>query len=369
MSKLYTALLLASLSGCGSADIEQPRPPPVDARFYQPTSAHVAGPQKSYVERVRENADAFGRALSDGDLKAHTALFDADVDASFPGMSSTTEINGTLPALTELFEGFTSREYAPSRIWQIEDAVVVDWTMTGVHTGSWMGVSATQKPVAIRGATLLWFDPKGLILDVHVYFDCGAVLAQLGAAPNPTVTTGPAPVLAASPALTVASGTPEEKASIAIVNTSWDATEVRNEAVYIAPFTDDVEVTRFDRSNVDHGKDERKKFFRWLTTGMSSIAQDPLNTWVAANFVIQEYTIGGVHSGKLIPTPPTGHALRLHYLDIYEMQSGKIARAWTYGNSLEMYAQAGVIPRASPGTPAAVTEFSATAAAAAHRAP
>ena len=133
---------------------------------------------------------------------------------------------------------------------------------------------------------------------------------------------------------------------------------------------DDVEVTRFDRVSADHGKDERKKFYRWVTTSLSSLAQTPVNAWGAGNFVIEEYTIGGVHSGKLIPTPPSGHTLRLNYVDIYELQGGKITRAWTYGNSLEMYAQAGAIPRASPGTPAAVTQVpSATPPAPAHKGP
>jgi predicted ester cyclase len=76
--------------------------------------------------------------------------------------------------------------------------------------------------------------------------------------------------------------------------------------------------------------------------------------------VIEEYTINGVHSGKLTSTPPSGHTLRLSYLDIYELQNGKIARAWTYGNSLELYAQAGLLASASPA--GASTAFAQAAA-------
>jgi ketosteroid isomerase-like protein len=357
MFKIYPALastfVAGCLSGCGSAALEAPAPPPVDARFYQPTAARLASPTKSPTERERENAEAFGRALGEGDTKALTALLDPDVDFSFPGMAGATERNGTLQAITDLFGAFTERKYAPTRVWQIGEAAVVEWTMIGTQSGPWMGVAATAKPVAIRGASLLWFNLNGLIGEVHVYFDCGAVLAELGAAPNPAIQTGPTPLLAPSATVTLAGGTPEEKANVAIVNSSWDALEAKKEAGYLAAFAEDVEFTRFDRTSADHGKDERRKFFRWVTTGLSSLAQTPMNAWGAGDFVIEEYTINGVHSGKLTSGPPSGHAIRLDYLDVYEMHNGKITRAWTYGNSLQVYAQAGVIPTASPG-PSAV---------------
>jgi ketosteroid isomerase-like protein len=349
MLKFHPTLLIVCLSGCGSAEVEQPAAPPVDVRFYQPTAARLVGPQKSPVERDRASAADFGRAMGDGDTKTLTSLLDPDVDFSFPGMSGATERNGTLQAISDLFGAFTARKYAASRVWQIGEAAVVEWTMTGLQTGPWIGVTPAQKPVAIRGVSLLWFNLNGLINEVHIYFDCGAVLAQLGSPPNNAIQTGPPAVLAPSPTLTIAGGTQEEKTNVAIVNASWDALEVKNEASYMAPFADTVEVTRFDRAGAEVGKEERRKFFRWVTTGISSLAQTPLNAWGAGNFVIEEYTLGGVHSGKLTPTPPSGRTLRLNYLDIDEVQNGKITHIWTYGNTLELYAQAGIVPNASPG--------------------
>jgi predicted ester cyclase len=350
MSKHLPTLLLAGfISACGSAEVEQPGPPPVDPRVYQPTAARVVGPHKSPLERDRDSAEAFGRALGESDTKSLSMLLDPDVDFSFPGMTSATDRPGTLQAIGDLFGAFTARTFASSRAWQIGEAAIVEWTMTGSQTGAFMGAAPTQKPVSFRGLTLLWFNLNGLINEVHIYFDCGAVLAGLGSAPNPTIQAGPAPAPAASVVLTLAGGTPEEKASVAVVNASWDALEAKSEAGYLAPIADDIEVTRLDRASPERGKEERKKYFRWVVSGVSSLSQTPLNAWGAGNYVIEEYTITGVHSGKLIPTPPSGHALRLHYVDIDEMQSGKIARTWTFGNSLELYAEAGAIPSASPG--------------------
>ena len=62
MSKHLPTLLLACfISACGSAEVEQPGPPPVDPRVYQPTAARVVGPQKSPLERDR---DAAGRSAA-----------------------------------------------------------------------------------------------------------------------------------------------------------------------------------------------------------------------------------------------------------------------------------------------------------------
>ena len=348
MLKYAPPALFVCLTACGSADVEQPGAPPVDPRVYQPTAAHVAAPQKSPIERDRDSAEAFGRALGDSDVKALTALLDPDVDFSFPGMTGATDRPGTLQALTELFGAISPRKYAPSRVWQIGEAAIVEWAMTGAQSGSFMGVAPTQKQVSFGGVSLLWFNLNGLINEVHVYFDCGAVLAQLGAAPNPAIQAGPAPTPAASPLLTVAGGTADEKANIATVNASWDALEAKSEAGYLAPIAENIDVTRVDRAAPERGKEDRRKYYRWVTSGVSSLSQTPLNAWGAGSFVIEEYTIAGVHSGKLTSNPPSGHALRLHYLDIDEMQSGKIVRTWVYGNSLELYAESGVIPSAGP---------------------
>src|SRR5580658_6831947 len=346
---LVPSVLLACLSACGSAEVEQPAAPPIDPRLYKPALAQAAGAQKSPLERNRGAAEAFARELAQNDAKALSELLDPDVDFTFPGRSDATDRPGTLKALDELFGAFSSRTYAADRVWQIGEAIAVEWAMKGTHSSPWMGVAPTQKEVSIRGVTLQWFNLNGLINEVHVYFDCGSVLAQMGASPNKSIEAGPPAIFAPSPVVTLASGSADEKANVGIVNASWDALEAKNEAGYLAPMVNGIEVTRADRAAVETGKEERKKFFHWVVAGVSSLSQTPLNAWGAGNFVIEEYTITGVHSGKLTAQPPSGHALRLHYLDIDEMQGGKIVRTWTYGNVLELYAETGAVPYAAPG--------------------
>jgi ketosteroid isomerase-like protein len=238
-------------------------------------------------------------------------------------------------------------------MWQLDSVVVAEWEMTAAQSGEWMAVKPTQKPVTIHGLTVLFFDQNGLVSDTHCYFDVGAVLAELGGAPKSI--EAPAPI-AVPPVMTpvVAQKSEDEKTNVVTVNTSWDALEAKNEAGYLAPIADDIEVFRLDRAAPEKGKAGRKAFYKWITGGMSSLSQTPSNAWGVGAFVIEEYTLAGVHAGRLTDAAPSGHALRLHLLDIDEMKDGKIVRTWTYGNSLELYAETGQVPRATPGTSSAV---------------
>jgi len=225
--------------------------------------------------------------------------------------------------------------------------VIAEWTMSGIQSGDWMGIKPSQKPVSIRGLGLFWFDSKGLVSDTHFYFDVGAIMAELGAGPKGVE----APSLAATTPgdVATATGSEAEKHDVSIVNASWDAFEAKNEAGYLAPMADDVEVFRPDHGNPERGRAERKKFFKWAAGGIGSLSQTPLNAWGIGPFVIEEYSLAGVHSGVLTGAPPSGHALRLHYVDIDELKDGKIVRQWVYGNSMELLAETRQVAMAAPG--------------------
>jgi ketosteroid isomerase-like protein len=347
--------LVAGLAACGSAAVDAPGPAPVDPRLYQDAGARVVAHVKTPEEvqaAEREAVSAVLAGYAEDEFKSALPRLDPEGNLSFPGMSEATDRDADVKALAELFGAFAGRAFAQGRVWQAPGVTVVEWTMTGTHAREWMGVKPTQKAVTIRGLGLFFFDVKGLVNDTHLYFDVGATLAQLGAGPKgieaPAAATAPAAVVVA------ASGSEPEKQNVALVNASWDALEARSEAGYLAPFADDVEVTRLDRANPERGKADRKKFYKWATSGIGSLAQTPLNAWGIGSFVVEEYSITGVHSGKLTEVAPSGHALRLRYVDVDELKDGKVVHTWTYGNSLELYAQVGQVDRAAPGATSAV---------------
>ncbi len=346
--------LACALAACGSSAVEQPAPAPVDPRLFQDAAPRVAARVQSAEEVQKAERASVAAVLAgyatDG-FKESIPKLDPEGNLSFPGLSEATDRDGALKVLADLFGAFSGRAFTVGRTWHAPHAVIVEWTMTGVHSGEWMGVKPTGKPVSIRGLGLFWFDQNGLVSDTHLYFDVGATLVELGAAPAALkgVAAPLAPAGAPDTSVVTATGSDAEKQNLAIVNTSWDAFEAKNEAGYLAAIADDIEVVRLDRAAPERGRAERKKFFKWAAGGIGSLSQTPLNAWGIGSFVVEEYTLTGVHSGKLTEAPASGHALRLHYVDIDELKDGKIVRTWTYGNSLELYAETREVPRGAPG--------------------
>jgi predicted ester cyclase len=353
--------LLASLvlcAACGSAAVDQPGPAPVDPRLFQDAGLRAIH-KRTTEDVVREERAAVLAVFTgyghDGFAEAIPKL-DVEGDLSFPGVPDATNREGALKELGELFGPFSQRAFTVGREWDAPSVVITEWSMTGVHSGVYMGVAPTQKPVSIKGLAIFWFDQQGMIVNTHLFFDVGAVLAELGKAPKgiePPVP--PAAGAAPSPAVT-ATGSDDEKKNLATINASWDSFEAKKEAGYLAPLSGDIDVFRLDRAAPEHGKAERKKFFKWAAGGIASLSQTPTNAWAIGPFVIEEYTLEGVQSGPLTDAPNSGHALRLHYCDIDEFANGEVVRTWTYGNSLELYAEIGQVPLAAPGGSAMVSK-------------
>ena len=332
----------------------------MDPRIYQDAGPRVVVHAKTPEELARaerETATEVLNGYAEDGFKASIPLLDPEGNLSFPGLSEATDRTGDVKVLADLFGAFSDRKFAIGRVWQPPHVAVLEWTMAGVQTGEFVGIKATQKPVTLHGLSIYWFDASGLVSDTHLYYDVGATLAALGAAPKGVEAALAATGAVQAPADAVVAGvsvTETEKRNVALVNASWDAFEAKNEAGYLAALSDDVEVFRLDRAKSEAGKAERKKFFKAASAGIGSLSQTPLNAWGVGDFVIEEYSITGVHSGKLFDLAASGHALRLHFVDIDEVKDGKVVRTWTYGNSLELYAEAGQVEHAAPGATATV---------------
>ena len=60
-----------------------------------------------------------------------------------------------------------------------QDKVVVCWTFSGTHRGTFLGIPATNKKISVNGITVHTF-AKGSIIDSHVRWDSLGLLQQLG---------------------------------------------------------------------------------------------------------------------------------------------------------------------------------------------
>ena len=128
------------------------------------------------------------KAWNAGDLDGYLSLYD-----------STIKLYGYAPepfdkaAVTEFYKQiFASLSPAGGPPELVFHEVLVDgdlyccrFTMSGVHTGEFMGVPATGKPYALGGITILRFGDKGTVVERWSSADMLGLLVQLGAIPAP----------------------------------------------------------------------------------------------------------------------------------------------------------------------------------------
>jgi ketosteroid isomerase-like protein len=294
-----------------------------------------AGPSAP-TEKERALAVEYTAALSSAAFAQLAPLVDDDAHFSFPGMDDAHGRSSIVHAHEILLGAFDQRRFVTTRAWRTASEQTIEWTMAGIQARDWMRVTATQKPVAIRGLTLLWTKDDGSIADLHVYFDVAAVKAQLGMAPK-----GLAPIAVPS----MPSGPPQimdqngqEADNVRVVRTELDALE-NNEGMYLNALTDDVEVNTLERLQPAHGKDEARAYFKAMHKSIAQLDTTIDNGWGVAKFAIVEYTIAGEQLAPIgwIPSQKDS-VIRFHVVDVNELKDGRIARIWRYDNPNEAVA-------------------------------
>ncbi len=206
--------------------------------------------------------------------------------------------------------------------------------MAGVQAHDWMRVAATQKPVAMRGLTLLWTTDVGSIADIHVYFDVAAVKAQLGAAPKGLAPIALAPIPTGPPQFLDQNG--READNVRTVRTELDALE-NSESMYLGSLTDDVEVFTLDRTEPARGAEDARLYFNTMHKAIGELDTTIVSGWGVEHFAIVEYWLGGLQWGPLGWIPARRDAvIRVHVVDVNELRDGRIARIWRYDNPGEI---------------------------------
>jgi ketosteroid isomerase-like protein len=351
-SAVAAALAPALLAACTSGAVGPPPAPPIDWHAFDVHRVLDAGPAGP-TAKERAVVETYAAAIASSGFPQLGPSFDAGVHFAFPGMSDARGRDAVVHAHDVLFGAFDSRTIAVSRVWRTESVHALEWTMSGTHAQGWMGVATTHKPVVFKGLTLLWTKDEGSILDVHVYFDVATVKAQLGVKPDSMSAAragrGPHPgdLEPFPPIAMPAQGTPtqvfeqagsaEEQRNVATVRSALDALEETTDAAYLATMTEDVDVVTLERAQPMHGKDEARAYFKAMHKAIGQLDTTIDNAWAIAQFVVVEYSVSGVELGPIgWIRAQRDRVVRLHIVDVVEMQTGKIARVWRYDNPAEL---------------------------------
>jgi steroid delta-isomerase-like uncharacterized protein len=140
-------------------------------------------------QRAAETLDAWNR----GDAQGVVAYMVEDViwhDVGLPlplhGREALKQAaEGYMNAFPDLRMQTTSETIQLPRLAQ-------EWTATGTHRGTLMGIAPTGRAIKTYGATVMTVDEDGWIIEGAVYWNALALMHQLGLFAEPSTTSSPA---------------------------------------------------------------------------------------------------------------------------------------------------------------------------------
>ena len=349
--------LTAPIAACGGEEpppvapkpIEPPPPPPPT------TPAKVEAPPKQSMAEMQKEAigDAL-KALNGQDPKKFASVYANEGVISVAGLN---EISGR-PAIeqnmTEWFETFKDVKLGFSRVWVKNETLVLEWVINGKHHGQLFGVKGTEQPIGHYGLSIVTMNADGKVASEHRYGELGTVMTQVGAA-GAKAKPRPIPAIPDKPETTLAAGTPDEEKNIEVAKSVLASLEGKKDTDFTSLLTDDIEQDGLFHLEMSKGKDGAKKFHKAFTTAFPDAKFEIQKTLAIGEYAIVESVLKGTHKGALGSIQPTKRPIMLHVADIFRVKDGKVARAWTFQNGLELQQQLGVFnaPSTVPASQAA----------------
>lgn len=279
------------------------------------------------------------------DLKGLEGCFTADAVGEITGAAV---FNGAAKIANELFapflQAFGEAKFAPQLLLVngLDLASVV--SVSGVHSGPFMGVEATKKPIGFVGMRVVKFDATGtqMTLDRHTA-DIGTVLSQIGASPAPA---RPVPEVGkAEPEVVVAKNDDVEKKNLEVVKevcAKFDAHDVAGSGALVA---DDFVMHDLTSPEDLKGKPAYEALLKDLFGAMPDIA-GTCTGWAAGDYVVNQVDWTATNKGDfpMMKLKATGKSLKIHDAEIYRLKDGKVVEYWRFSNGLAFAMQLGLVP-------------------------
>jgi predicted ester cyclase len=348
------ALALGVLaSACGGEEpkpvapqeVAKAEPPPSSPA---PAKTETPPPAKPSMAEMQKEAIADAlKALNGQDPKKFGSVY---ADTGVIEVAGLNEVNGR-PAIeqnmTEWFETFKDVKLGFSRVWVKDEMLVLEWVINGKHHGQLFGVKGTEQPIGHYGLSVVTINPEGKVASEHRYGELGAVMTQVGggakAKPRSIPAIPPAPEYILSGAAT------ESKNAEVAKNVLASLEGGKKEADFTNLLADDIEQDGLFHLEMSKGKDGAKKFYKSFTTAFPDAKFETTKALAVGDYAIVESVLKATHKGALGSIQPTKKPIAIHIVDIFKIKDGKVARAWTYQNSLELQQQLGLFNVAAAG--------------------
>jgi steroid delta-isomerase-like uncharacterized protein len=348
------ALSFLTLAACGEEPPPvAPLPPPVDTAPPPPTVAPPPAPPPAPAPTLAEMQKAgLGAALvglNSHDPQKFASVYADDARIEVAGLNEVNGREAIAKNMAEWFEVFAKAKLGFSRVWVKGDTMVLEWVINGTHHGELFGVKGTEQPIGHYGLSVVKFSPDGKVVHEHRYGELGSVMTQVGGA-GAKAKPRPIPEVPAAPE-TFTSKDGEDK-NVDVARAALAALEGKKEADFTAALTDDVEQDGVFHLETSKGKDGAKKFYKSFTTAFPDAKFEVTKALAIGDYAIVESTLKATHKGVLGTIQPTKKSIAVHLVDVFKIKDGKVARAWTYQNSLEMQQQLGLFAVTAGNIPA-----------------
>jgi len=352
MRKLAILLGVLSVVGCGGE--EEMAPPPVAPPIVAPpppplVTAEVppAPPPKPPMADMQKAALMTAAAALNGhDATKLASCYADDAVIRVAGLNEVSGKDAIAKNMQEWFDTFSNVKIGFGRVWIAGDVVVLQWVLNGTYTGDLFGAKGKDQPIGHLGLSVLFFDADGHVKEEHRYGDLGVVAEQVNKKGAP-----PPPPIPAAPEMFAAHGSAEESARLDVARSLYAALDKKSEGDFVGSLADDVEYE--GHLGKVKGKAEAKKFYQTLTKGFPDARFDVTGAWSVGDYAIVEYTLKGTNKGSLLGHPATNGPVTIHAVDVVKVEGGKVERASTFSNGLELMTQLGTFRVVAPGAPAA----------------
>lgn len=337
-------LSFVSLAACGGEEPAPvaPQPPVAPAPpppTVEPPPAPPPAPKLSLAEMQKQGLGTALAGLNGHDPKMFASVYADDAVINVAGLNEVNGREAITRNMAEWFDVFSKAKLGFSRVWVKGDTMVLEWVINGTHHGELFGVKGTEQPIGHYGLSVVSFTPDGKVARENRYGELGTVMTQVGAA-GAKAKPRPIPEVPSAPETIVAKG--DEDKNVEVAKAALTALENKKEADFTNVLTDDVEQDGVFHLETSKGKDGAKKFFKSFTTAFPDAKFEVTKALAIGDYAIVETTLKGTHKGALGSIQPTKKPIAVHLVDVFKIKDGKVARAWTYQNSLEMQQQLGL---------------------------
>ena len=346
--------MTAALAACGPdapppVAPQPPAPPPPPTTTAEPVVEAPPPPKPSIAEMQKAGLMTALQGLNGHDPKMFASVYADDALISVAGLNEVNGRAGVERNMAEWFEVFSKAKLGFSRVWVKGPTMILEWVINGTHHGELFGVKGTEQPIGHYGLSIVHFNNDGKVEREDRYGELGAVMTQVGAA-GAKAKPRPIPEVPAAPETIIAKG--DEEKNLDVAKVLLTALENKKEADFTAALTDDIEQDGVFHLETSKGKDGAKKFFKGFTTAFPDAKFDVKKAFAIGDYAIVMSTMNATHKGALGTIAATKKPVAVHLVDIFKIKDGKVARAWTYQNSLEMQQQLGLFSVNTSSVPA-----------------